>query len=97
MSDVPPIGRAIGMARHFLATPRGGAPGSVGRALIVFGLVLAAAGLLVSLAPKLPWLGRLPGDILIRRDHLTVYVPLASCLLASLVLSLICWILGRFR
>ncbi len=70
---------------------------SIGRALIMLGAILAAAGVVISLAPRVPWLGRLPGDLLIRRDHLTVYVPLASCLLASLVLSLVFWILGRFR
>ena len=69
----------------------------VPRALIVIGLILAAAGVVLSLAPKVPWLGRLPGDLLIRRDHATFYFPLASCLLASLVLSLLFWILGRFR
>ena len=69
----------------------------VGRALLAFGIILAAFGLLLLAAPKLPWIGRLPGDILIQRERFAFYFPLASCLLASLVLSLVLWLVGRFR
>ena len=67
------------------------------RALIFFGVVLVGFGVVLLLAPKMPWVGRLPGDILIQRDRFTFYFPLASCLLASLVLSLLWWLIGRFR
>ena len=67
------------------------------RALLLFAGVLAACGLVLLLAPKVPWIGRLPGDILIKREQVTFYFPLASCLLASVVLSLIFWIIGRLR
>ena len=63
--------------------------GSLGRFLIVFGLLLAAVGLLLVFAPKIPWLGRLPGDIIIRRQNFTFYFPLVTCLLVSIILSLI--------
>ena len=69
----------------------------LGRALILFGVILTGFGLILLLAPKVPWLGRLPGDILVRRDHLSFYFPLTSCLLASLLLSLLFWVAGRFR
>ena len=69
----------------------------LGRALIFFGVILAGFGLILLLAPKVPWLGRLPGDIIIRRDHVSFYFPLASCLLASLLLSLLLWIVGRLK
>ena len=69
----------------------------LGRALIFFGVILTGFGVIMLLAPKIPWLGRLPGDIMIRRDHVTFYFPLASCLLASLLLSLLLWVVGRFR
>ena len=69
----------------------------LGRALILFGVILTGFGLVLLLAPKVPWLGRLPGDILVRRDHLSFYFPLTSCLLASLLLSLLFWVAGRFR
>ena len=69
----------------------------VARALIVFGLLAAGCGLVLLLAPKLPWLGRLPGDLLIQRERVTVYIPLATSLLISLLVSLIWWLLGRSR
>ena len=69
----------------------------LGRALIFFGVILTAFGILLLLAPKIPWVGRLPGDILIQRERFTFYFPLVSCLLASLVLSLLLWVVGRFR
>ena len=74
-----------------------GAIPSLGRALVVFGLALAGIGLVLSFSPRLPWLGRLPGDLYIRRDGFSLYFPLASCLVVSLLLSLIAWLIGRFR
>ena len=67
------------------------------RAMIFFGVILAGFGVVLLLVPKVPWIGRLPGDILIRREHFSFYFPLASCLLASLLLSLLLWLVGRFR
>jgi len=52
-------------------------------------------GVLVLVAGRVPWLGRLPGDFTFRRDGLTIYVPLATCLLASVVLSLLLYLLRR--
>lgn len=69
----------------------------LGRALIFFGVILTGFGLLLLMAPKMPWLGRLPGDILIQRERFSFYFPLASCLLASLLLSVLLWVIGRFR
>lgn len=67
----------------------------MGRALIILGLLLALVGVFVSLAPRIPWLGRLPGDILIKREHITVYLPLATSLLLSLLLSLLFWLFRK--
>lgn len=69
----------------------------IGRALIVFGAILMGMGVLVLCAPQWPWLGRLPGDIVIRRDRFSFYFPLASSLLASVMLTLVLWLIGRFR
>lgn len=67
-----------------------------GRALIVAGLVLLVAGVLISFSPRLPtWLGRLPGDIAIKRGNFSFYFPLATCLLFSAVLSFILWLLRK--
>ena len=68
----------------------------LGRPLIIMGLVLVAIGLLISFSPKLPtWLGRLPGDINIKRDNFSFHFPLATCLLISAILSFIMWLLRR--
>ncbi len=74
----------------------------IGKILIGLGAVLVAIGLLVTLLPKLPglgggwgWLGRLPGDILIKRDNFTFYFPLATSLLISVALSLLFYLLSR--
>ena len=64
---------------------------SIGKLLIVFGLVLAAAGIILLFSDKIPWLGRLPGDITVKRDNFTFYFPLATCILISIILSLILW------
>ena len=66
-----------------------------GRWLIVAGLVLVAAGLLLRLTPRLSWLGHLPGDILVRRESFTFYFPLTTCLLVSLLFSLLLWLWRR--
>jgi cell division protein FtsW (lipid II flippase) len=63
----------------------------IGKLLIVFGLILAAVGLLLLFSDKIPWLGRLPGDITVKRDNFTFYFPLATCILISIILSLILW------
>lgn len=66
----------------------------ISRFLIGLGLAILLAGLLWPLLSKLG-LGRLPGDIVIRREGFTLYIPLATGLLISLALSLILWLLRR--
>jgi hypothetical protein len=61
----------------------------LGKTLILFGALLVAAGVLVLAAGKIPWLGRLPGDFTYRRDGLVVYFPLGTCLLLSVVASVL--------
>ena len=68
-----------------------------GWALLVLGLVLAGAGLVWILAPSIPWLGRLPGDIRIERENFRFYFPLVTCLSLSLVLSLVVWLIRLLR
>ena len=67
----------------------------VGKLLLVFGVHLVLAGLALVLVGRVPWLGRLPGDIHIERGSWTFYFPLATSLVLSAVLSLILWIVGR--
>jgi Protein of unknown function (DUF2905) len=70
---------------------------ALGKLLFFAGIALALAGALVWLAPRLPWLGSLPGDLRIERPGLRLYLPLASCALASVLLTLILNLLARWR
>lgn len=62
--------------------------GTVGRLLIVGGLVLAGLGLLVVLLDRVPFLGRLPGDIVIRRGPVTIYAPIVTSILLSILVTI---------
>jgi hypothetical protein len=66
----------------------------VSKWLIIVGLILVAAGLLWPLMSKLG-LGRLPGDIVVRRDGFSLYFPLMTCLVISVVVSIVIWIFRR--
>ena len=67
----------------------------VAKLLIVLGLLIALAGVVLLLAGRVPWLGRLPGDIHIHRGNWTFYFPIATSLLLSVVLTLVLWLIGR--
>jgi hypothetical protein len=66
----------------------------VQRSLIILGALLLAAGLLWPWLGKLP-LGRLPGDLVVRREQFSLFVPVTSMVLLSLLLSLLVWLLRR--
>jgi len=66
-----------------------------GKMLILLGLVIAGVGLLFTLGGKIPWIGRLPGDIYIRRKNFTFYFPLATSLLISIILTLLFMLFRR--
>ena len=70
-------------------------PSSLGKGLILFGLLIAAIGVLFLVSEKLGWIGRLPGDITIRRENFTVHFPLATCLIISALLSLLFWLFRK--
>ena len=67
----------------------------LGKMLIVFGVVVALVGVILLAAPKIPWLGKLPGDITYHGKGFTFYFPLATCILLSLVLSLILYLFRK--
>ncbi len=71
--------------------------GELARILIVLGVVLVAIGLLLLVGPKLPFLGKLPGDILIKKENFTFYFPLATSIILSILISLILYLIGKFR
>ena len=67
----------------------------LGKALIVVGLAIAVVGAVIFVAGRIPWLGRLPGDIHVERGHWSFYFPLTTSILVSLLLSLVLYLIGR--
>lgn len=65
------------------------------KTLIFFGVVLIVAGVLVGVFGKMPGIGKLPGDIYVKKGNFTFYFPLATSLLLSLLLTLVFTIFGR--
>ncbi|HAM32209.1 MAG TPA: DUF2905 domain-containing protein [Deltaproteobacteria bacterium] len=70
-------------------------PAHLGKTLVVIGLLVAGVGVLFLFADKIPWLGRLPGDITLRRDNFTFYFPIVTCLVISVLLSLLFWLFRK--
>jgi len=70
----------------------------LGRMLLMLGGALLVVGALLFLGGNLPFrLGRLPGDIVHKGEHTTIYFPIVTCILLSIGLSLLFWLVGRFR
>jgi hypothetical protein len=70
----------------------------LGRALLILGAVSALVGALLFFGARLPFrLGRLPGDIVHRGEHTTFYFPIVTCLVISVVLSVLFWFFSNFR
>lgn len=67
----------------------------LGRPLIIMGLIIVAVGIIISFAGKIPWLGRLPGDIHVKRENFTFYFPLATSILLSVIISFLLWLFRR--
>jgi Protein of unknown function (DUF2905) len=63
--------------------------GSLGKILIIIGAITAVIGVILVLGDKIPWVGRLPGDIYIKRDKFTFYFPLMTSIIISLLLTLL--------
>ena len=67
----------------------------LGRVLIVAGVVIAVVGVVLLFVGRVPWLGRLPGDIHIERGNWSFHFPLATSLLLSVLLTLVFYLIGR--
>jgi hypothetical protein len=67
------------------------------KTLILLGAVLVVLGLILLLLQKTPFLGKLPGDILVKRENFTFYFPLATSIVISIIVSLILYLVSRFR
>ncbi len=66
-----------------------------GKMLLILGILFVVIGLLLMLGPKIPLLGKLPGDFMVRRGNFTLYFPLATSILLSIVLTLIFFIFRK--
>ena len=69
--------------------------GDLGKMLMLLGAALFVGGSLLTLVGKLPWFGRLPGDIVVERGPVTVYFPIVTCVIVSIALSLLVWLFRR--
>jgi hypothetical protein len=70
----------------------------LGRMLLMLGSLLVVVGAFFYFGGKLPFrLGRLPGDIVHKGDHTTFYFPIVTCIMLSIGLSLLFWLISRFR
>lgn len=67
------------------------------KTIILLGAVLIVVGIVLLLLQKTPFLGKLPGDILIERKNFTFYFPLATSIIISIIVSLILYLIGKFR
>lgn len=69
----------------------------IGKFLILVGILIILIGALLLLAGKIPYIGRLPGDIVIQKKNFTFYFPLATSILLSILITFILWVLSRFK
>jgi hypothetical protein len=69
----------------------------MGKLLIIIGIVCIIAGLLINYLPKIPYLGKLPGDISIERENFKFYFPLATSILVSILLSLLLFLYNKLK
>ena len=63
--------------------------GDLGKVLIILGAVIVGIGVLLVVGDKIPWIGKLPGDIIIRKEKITFYFPIVTCLILSILLTII--------
>ena len=69
--------------------------GALGKMLILLGVFIILIGLLLMIGDKIPWVGKLPGDIIIKKEKFSFYFPLTTSILISLILTLLFWILRK--
>jgi len=68
-----------------------------GKVLIILGIVMVIVGLIIVLGPGIPFFGKLPGDIYIKKENFRFYFPLTTCIIISIIFSLVLFIINRFR
>ena len=71
--------------------------GEMAKIVILIGAVLIVIGLVMLVLPRFPFPGKLPGDILIKKEHFTFYFPLATSIVISIIISLILYLISKLR
>lgn len=69
--------------------------GAFGKILIFFGIVMIVVGGFFLIANKIPFLGKLPGDIAVQKKNFGFYFPITTCIVISIIISLIMWLFGK--
>ena len=69
----------------------------LGKVMILIGIILIVLGCLIVYGGKIPFIGRLPGDIHIKRDNFSFYFPITTCILISMILTLIFYLIQKIR
>jgi len=67
----------------------------MGKMLIGIGIAVILIGMIMTAGPKIPWIGKLPGDIAIQRENFTFYFPLTTCIIISIILTLLFYLFRR--
>lgn len=67
----------------------------LGKILIIIGLFIIILGILFLFAGRIPWIGRLPGDIVIERRNINIYIPITTSIILSILLTIIFWFLSK--
>jgi hypothetical protein len=63
--------------------------GALGKLLILMGVFIIMIGFLLVLGEKIPWVGKLPGDIMIKRENFSFYFPITTCIIISIILTIL--------
>jgi len=66
-----------------------------GKMLVLMGIFLILLGIIMTVGINIPWIGRLPGDIVIKKEHFSFYFPLTSCIIISIILTLLFYLLRK--
>ena len=70
---------------------------SIGKFLIIAGAIIIIVGVFLAYGPKIPFLGKLPGDIYIKRDNFSFYFPITTCIVISIILSVLFFFIHKFK
>lgn len=67
----------------------------LGKILIIIGVFIIILGILFLFVGRIPWIGRLPGDIVIERKNINIYIPITTSIILSILLTIIFWVLSK--